>query len=69
MTTKNEEELMKAIHVLTESVASSFKMQAGLCRVLSGLNPAHAAKFEAVASGADTCASNLLLHLPKLSTD
>ncbi len=69
MPTENEIQLAKAVHALTESVAASFTMQAALCRVLVDVHPNHAAKFQALADGADTCASNLVRHLPPLPAD
>lgn len=59
-------ELAKAIHALTESLAESFKIQAETCKVLSRALPDYSKEFQVVASGAQSCASNLLQNLPPL---
>jgi len=64
--TTNEKELAKAVYVLTESLAASYKLQAGLCRVLAQALPQHEKGFQDAASGIEVCASNLVRDLPPL---
>jgi len=66
--TTNEKELAKAVYALTESLAASYTMQAALADLLKKSSPSLEREFGVFASGARTCASNLLRDLPPLET-
>ena len=67
--TESEIALANAIHVLTESLAASFKIQAETYRVLAQIHPEHAKGLLAAAEGVQVCSSNLLRGLPELPTE